>query len=82
MKIHFIERSDPEWSRMWAKLRLIVGSGDDNEQENNNEVWEYMGTVAKSEGPIHEFRHRCHPRGNVRRYERVYAIVGYSRPEG
>ena len=56
IKIHFVDRNDPEWNYMWAVF------GKDCEAYNMGESWQYMGTVENtySKSYWHEFRHRNH----------------------
>jgi len=64
--MRFLAPDDPEWIWAWAKLRVEYG---DSVQENQGEVWQYMGSSQYN----HTFRHRCHPSINDRMYHHVPA---------
>lgn len=59
-----IERDSPEWNRMWKMLANLPLNNGDTVCLNQDEVWQYLGTVNGE----HEFRHRCHPSTNQREY--------------
>jgi len=45
----------------------------DMEEENDGEIWQYMGTVQINGEYVHQFRHRCHPSINKRVYRNIPA---------
>ena len=77
---YLVERDTPEWDRMWAWLGDHVWNCDYPHPtvcENENEVWQYMGTEIRPNSAghgggsamCHTFRHRAHPRfAGERRY--------------
>ena len=34
---------------------------------NDGETWQYMGSTYDGKQVLHSFRHRCHPKDNIRR---------------
>lgn len=79
----FVSQGTAEWSRMWGALAQhpcnaalepearAIATND----KFGGEVWQYMGTVCKPNGPAihHEFRHRAHPTTDERTYVRIAA---------
>jgi hypothetical protein len=57
----------PEWDYMWdwlAKHPINDNLSDPTLAMNNNEAWQYMGTITHDNRFIHQLRHRCHPMTN------------------
>jgi len=72
-----LEPGGTEWERAWAELREREGTADAD--AGTGEMWQYMGTYNElGMGFVHEFRHRCHPRTQQRRYYRVFAALEFN----
>ena len=62
-----IPLDDMHWQREQA-FEALITTGEDPVAYNQHEAWQYMGTW-KTDGILkHEFRHRCHPSNNHRKY--------------
>jgi len=83
--LHFLEKHSSLWNSIWLKLweengkpldkHMVPDFSEYNEQYN--EVWQYMGTLDKSDHLEHQFRHRAHPSDNQRRYVSVTTSEDY-----
>jgi hypothetical protein len=75
--------TDPEWPLAWDNLAiqpLNQGITYPHTCSNEGECWQYLGTVGPHNQPKHQFRHKCHPRTNMREYLDVLASDNYHPP--
>lgn len=69
MDFILIERESPEWQYMWewlAQHPINEGITEPTVAEYHGEAWQYMGSVKQGDKAVHSFRHRNHPRTNLR----------------
>lgn len=78
----YAHRSSQAWDAAWEALRTKIvednlGDGSDLVQMHPDlgEGWQYMGSQIAGTFMEHEFRHRTHPRTQVREYRRVRTAI-------
>ncbi len=79
MSLHnfvYADRNSPAFNAAWDGLSHVLatellGTGEDLAQENEGEVWQYMGSERTPVGLRHCFRHRYHPVTKSREYRWV-----------
>ena len=75
----FVARGQAEWE--YARAGLVALTGDPEEfNETSYELWQYMGTVYRDLGWVHQFRHRDRPRTTPKlpKMGRVYVNIDAS----
>ena len=73
MELVLITPESEEWEYMWdwlASHPINEGIEDPSLATNNNESWQYMGSLMQGKTVLHQFRHRCHPLTND-----VYSLI-------
>lgn len=56
--IGWVDRSNPEFLRMWASFEKLTPFAADRPDPQTGEVWQYMGSCLLGDAWWHEFRHR------------------------
>lgn len=67
MELVLIEIGSKDWDYMWDWLgNHPINKGIDNPTGalNNEQSWQYMGSLKQGDKLISRFRHRCHPYNN------------------
>ena len=73
--MQWVKRDTAEWRGMWqaighsAPCQAVAFLDDDGKPVKCGEVWQYMGTA----NGVHDFRHRCGKRHNLREYAHIRA---------
>lgn len=83
MEMVLVKIDSNEWNYMWNWIiNHPINDGIVQPEvainEENGEMWQYMGSFRQDNKTIHEFRHRSHPSNGDRIYLKLNASDSFS----